>query len=109
MTKRLWASVLTAALVLSTGVPASFAEGNPFPSIKPPSGPAPQAAEAAKDYMVGVDDILDIGVIKPETIAYTVTVSPDGAITFPYIGNVRVQGHTLSTIQDEVQKRLADY
>lgn len=67
------------------------------------------AVPKAGEYRVGVDDVLDITVIKPETIASTVTVAPDGAITFPYIGNVKAKGMTLPGIQIEVQKRLADY
>lgn len=63
---------------------------------------------AGTEYRVGVDDILDISVIKPQEIMSTVTVAPDGAITFPYIGNVHVEGLTLPQIQDLVQKRLAD-
>lgn len=60
-------------------------------------------------YKVGVDDVLDIGVIKPEVIAYTVTVAPDGAINFPYIGSVQAEGLTLPKIQAELQTRLAEY
>ncbi|MCG8432360.1 MAG: SLBB domain-containing protein [Candidatus Omnitrophica bacterium] len=59
-------------------------------------------------YKVGVADVLDIRVIKPMAIESTVTVAPDGAITFPYIGNVLVEGVTLPEIQDEIQRRLAD-
>jgi polysaccharide export outer membrane protein len=60
------------------------------------------------EYLVGVDDVLDINVIKPETIQSTVTVAPDGTITFPYIGNVTVKGLTLPKIQEVVQLRLAN-
>jgi polysaccharide export outer membrane protein len=38
----------------------------------------------------------------------TVTVSPDGAITFPYIGTVRIKGMTLAQAQEDIQSRLAD-
>jgi polysaccharide export outer membrane protein len=71
---------------------------------------APQeAATPGKEYEVGVDDVLDINIIKPEPIASAAVVAPDGTITLPYIGNVQAKGQTLSKIQDEVQKRLAGY
>ena len=60
------------------------------------------------EYKVGVDDVLEISVIKPQPFSSTVTVAPDGAITFPYIGNVLAKGLTLPEIQNEVQKRLTD-
>lgn len=63
--------------------------------------------EDISDYQVGVDDILDISVIKPVPIVKVVTVAPDGTITFPYIGNVQVKGLTLPEIQEDVQNRLA--
>lgn len=65
-------------------------------------------APATQDYKVGNEDILDIAVLQPEQLALTVTVSPDGSITFPYIGKVDVKGKTPSEVQEEIQSRLAD-
>ena len=60
------------------------------------------------EYIVGVDDVMDISVLQPEKLLTTVVVSPDGAITFPYIGAVTVKGQTLSQVQKTIQDRLAD-
>lgn len=60
------------------------------------------------DYLVGIDDVLDISILRPEQLLVTVTVAPDGSITFPYIGSVKVKDMALSKIQDEIQTRLAD-
>lgn len=62
------------------------------------------------EYLVGVDDVLDVVLLKPESVAsrVTVAVAPDGAITVPYIGNVKAKGRTLPMIQEEVERRLAD-
>jgi len=60
------------------------------------------------EYRVGNEDVLDIAVLQPEPMALTVTVSPDGSITFPYIGKVEVKGKTPAEVQDEIQRRLAD-
>lgn len=59
-------------------------------------------------YTVGIDDVLDIRVLQPEKFAISVTVAPDGSISFPYIGNVNVKGMTLGHIQEEIQTKLAD-
>ncbi len=67
----------------------------------------PQAPKPT-EYKIGNEDILDIAVLQPEPMALTVTVSPDGSITFPYIGKVEVKGKTPAEIQDEIQERLAD-
>ena len=60
------------------------------------------------EYKIGIDDILDIDVFQPEKIAMTVTVSPDGSITYPYIGKVDVKDKTAAEVQDDIQKRLSD-
>jgi polysaccharide export outer membrane protein len=82
----------------------------------PPAEPAPetagesvpQQAAASQEYKIGNDDIIDIAVLQPEQLALTVTVSPDGSITFPYIGKVDVKGKTPSEVQEEIQTRLSD-
>lgn len=72
------------------------------------SGDAGVIQQANQDYQVGIDDVLTISVIQPEQILTDATVSPDGSIAFPYIGNLNVKGQTISQIQDEIQKRLSD-
>lgn len=64
--------------------------------------------EPVDQYIVGVDDILQIHVVQPEQISSTATVSPDGFISFHYIGSIKVKGKTLTNIQKEIQDRLAD-
>jgi polysaccharide export outer membrane protein len=64
--------------------------------------------KATPEYLVGIDDVLDISILRPEQILVTVTVAPDGSITFPYIGSVKVKDMALSKIQDEIQTRLAE-
>jgi len=70
--------------------------------------PTPVASVIPKEYTVGINDVLDIHVLKPEVMYNSVTVSPDGTIVFPYIGSVMVKDRTIAQIQDEVQSRLAD-
>lgn len=71
--------------------------------------PIASAEEPAQaEYTVGIDDVLEISILQPEKLITTVTVAPDGSIGFPYIGNVRVKGMSLSHIQDEIQTKLAD-
>lgn len=59
-------------------------------------------------YTVGINDVLSISILQPDKFAIEVTVSPDGSISFPYIGNVQVKGLTLTEIQNQIQTQLAD-
>ena len=65
-------------------------------------------ADTNSEYKVGIGDILDINILQPEKITTMATIAPDGSLNFPYIGNVQVRDLTLTQIQDEIQKRLAD-
>jgi len=62
----------------------------------------------AEEYCVEVADTIEISVLQPEVIVTTATVSPDGTISFPYIGNVQVKGLTLQQIKKEIEDKLCD-
>jgi len=65
-------------------------------------------SEESKEYIVGVDDVIMISVLRPENISTIATVAPDGTISFPYIGQLQVKGLSLSEIQELIQKQLAE-
>jgi len=67
---------------------------------------APEVNTAA--YTVGIDDVLEISVLQPDQLLRVVNVAPDGMISFPYIGSVKVKGLTIPQIQKEIQDALAD-
>ena len=64
--------------------------------------------EKKSGYTIGIDDMLEISVLQPEQLLVTVTVAPDGFITFPYIGSVSAKDKTLDVLQQEIQNKLAD-
>lgn len=61
-----------------------------------------------EEYTIGADDVLEITVSRPEEIQSLVTVAPDGAISFPYIGVINVDGLTLEQVQDRITAALTD-
>jgi polysaccharide export outer membrane protein len=81
-------------------------------SISQAKDPAPEQPisipQVKAEYIVGVDDVLDISILQPEKMLITVTVAPDGSINVPYAGSLPVKGMTLFAIQDQIQKKLAD-
>lgn len=97
-----------AARSVNFAQPRGVAQETAQPAAVQEQASASPAAAVKQDYTIGNEDILDIAVLQPEQLALTVTVSPDGSITFPYIGKVDVKGKTPSEVQDEIQSRLAD-
>ena len=59
-------------------------------------------------YAIGIADVLTVNVVRPEPLLMEVTVSPDGTISFPYIGTVVVKGKTLDDVQNEMTKKLGE-
>lgn len=74
---------------------------------------APEFAAAAKvnadDYIIGVDDLLNVNVWKEPEISRSVPVRPDGKITLPLIGDVVASGLTPRQLQANIAKALGAY
>ncbi|MDY6935197.1 MAG: polysaccharide biosynthesis/export family protein [Spirochaetota bacterium] len=64
--------------------------------------------KGAVPYTVGIGDIIEIKISEPEESTDRVIVSPDGLITVPYIGSVRVEGWTIKQIKEYILKKLSD-
>jgi polysaccharide export outer membrane protein len=75
-----------------------------------PASPAPTAAEAADpDYRLGPEDVVEVAVWKEEGLKKELLVRPDGAISFPLVGEVRAADRTASEIQRDIEARLRKY
>jgi len=61
------------------------------------------------EYVIGVSDTLQINVWRNPEVSSSATVRPDGTITLPLIGDVRVENRTPTEVKGEVSKRLSAY
>jgi len=71
-------------------------------------------AQAAADvpgegYIIGAGDVLNVSVWKEDALTRTVTVLPDGRISFPLIGEVKAEGKSLSRLKGEIEEQLTRY
>jgi len=65
--------------------------------------------EASVSYRLGAGDVLDISVWKDEALTRTVTVLPDGTISFPLVGRLPAEGKSVSEFKEELENRLTRY
>lgn len=96
-------------VMVSAVVSAAWAEE---PARKNTDAPAPVAeplAYADPDYLISPEDILEISVWKEESLTKQVVVRPDGAFSFPLVGDVQATAKTISDIRDEIKERLKKY
>lgn len=61
----------------------------------------------AQDYRVRSGDVLQIEVLEDATLNRSAIVLPDGQISLPVAGSIRVAGRSLSDVQAEIASRLA--
>lgn len=61
----------------------------------------------ADEYKVGIGDILEIRILRPDPSTDRVSVSPSGDISVAYLGSVKVKDKTITEIQQNIQWRLA--
>lgn len=98
--------------VLLAGVFVSAVHGADAVAKKaePPANAAPVAAPAVQlDYLLSPEDVLEISVWKEESLTKQVVVRPDGAFSFPLVGDVQATAKTVEQIREEIRERLKKY
>ena len=65
----------------------------------------PSTLRDDEDYQIGAGDVLDISVWKDEALTRSCVVRPDGAISFPLIGDVRAAGKTAAQIKADIENK----
>ena len=66
-------------------------------------------AEDTYNYTIGYGDIINIALTDIEDIDGSYTVSPDGSVTIPYVGQVVVQDKTKEEAQQFINEVLKTY
>lgn len=64
------------------------------------------APRPGREYVLGPQDVLDIRVGNHEMLNRTVTVRPDGRISFPRVGEVQAGGRTVADLTRQLRTRL---
>ena len=70
-------------------------------------GSSVAASAADDDYKIGTDDVLHIIVWDNKDLEQTVTVRPDGKISFPLAGEVKAQDLTVPQLTEVLTQRLS--
>lgn len=71
------------------------------------AGTAAEPDEEA--YLIGPGDIIDISVWKDEALTRSCIVRPDGAISFPLVGDMQAGGKTAAKLKAEMENKLERY
>jgi polysaccharide biosynthesis/export protein len=67
------------------------------------------AAMSPELYLVGPGDVLEISVWRDETLSRELIVPPDGMLSFPLIGDIKVAGKAVAEIREMIRTSLSEY
>ncbi len=109
---RLPHSTAIALILLASSAPSSKAvESLPLPAISTQGaatqGPALPPAALDPNYQLGPGDQIEITVYGYEEYTGPKVVLPDGTITLPLVGQVQVEGQTLSSLTSSLTTQLS--
>jgi polysaccharide export outer membrane protein len=66
-------------------------------------------ASVPPSYQIGPNDVLSIHVWKEEDLSRDVTVTPDGKISFPLIGEMVAEGRTVTELKKSISDKLLNF
>lgn len=66
------------------------------------------APERTQNYKIGVGDLLQIEVYEEEDLTKEVRVLTDGYISFPLLGSIKVSGLTVTKLEEQITRLLAE-
>lgn len=95
--------VVPLALML-LALPGSVVAQDPPPRQRPAQQPVP----AARDYVVGSQDVLIITSYDQADLSGKFTVEADGTFTYPLTGRVHAGGLTLREVEAELKQQLIE-
>jgi polysaccharide export outer membrane protein len=98
-------ALLTGLFVTGASAAEPVTKKSPDPV---PTQPMPQPVLEA-EYLLSPEDILEISVWKEETLTKQVVIRPDGAFSFPLVGDVQATAKTVEKIRGEIKERLKKY
>lgn len=71
--------------------------------------PPDQPQAAVGDYLIGVDDIVQVTVWRNPELGITAPVRPDGRISVPLVGDITAGGLTPAAVAADIQEKLSAY
>ena len=106
------APLVFACLVMLTAASAAAQTAStpaaPAP-LQSPSGPGAAPPQAASDYLVGPQDLLNIIVYgEPAPLTGRFRIDNDGTFPYQYLDRVKAEGLTVAQIEEALEKALGD-
>ncbi len=70
---------------------------------------ATNMVQPPSDYIIGPEDVLSISVWQHSDMSMSATVGPDGNITYPLAGTIKVKGFTRNQVRNALTQAISKY
>ncbi len=90
-------------------VPDSADVAKSGPPATADTAPPRVGAVPSKEFVIGVEDVLNINVWKEPELSKILPVRPDGKISLPLIGEIKATGLTPVQLEDQITTELKKY
>lgn len=71
--------------------------------------PAESDVGFLSEYLMGIGDAVQVSVWRNPDLSVSVVVRPDGMISVPLVGDIKVAGKSTAQLSSEIETRLADF
>lgn len=71
--------------------------------------PIESSTGIVSEYLLGIGDMVDVNVWRNPDLSVSVVVRPDGKLSVPLAGDIKVDGETTESISKTIEKSLSDY
>jgi len=61
------------------------------------------------EYLLGIGDVVQVSVWRNNDLSVSVIVRPDGKISVPLAGDIKVDGKSAQALSSEIEERLSSY
>ena len=68
-----------------------------------------QGLGMSEDYIIHPSDILEISIYGETEMVRALVVRPDGSVSFPLIGDIRVAGRSTTTVKKLIDNQVSTY
>jgi len=71
--------------------------------------PVESSIGVVDEYLLGIGDVVAVSVWRNPDLSVTVTVRPDGKVSVPLVGDLKVDGKSTVSLSEEIETKLADF
>lgn len=71
--------------------------------------PVETSVGIVEEYLLGIGDVVQVSVWRNPDLSLSVVVRPDGKISVPLVGDIKVDGKSSQALSTEIEEKLSNY